>query len=320
MKKALLIFILFSQPIISELVLEITKGSDDPYSIAIINFDGPKNINNQIGSIVTNDLNRTGEFRILKDNQLLSSPANQDEINYDDFKLLNVDFIVMGATSQEDKSNISVAYEIYSVNKQSKIRTSTVYGIPNRLRQLSHYISDGIYEEVTGIKGVASTRLLYVTEQIIDSKSLFKLVVADADGENEQVLLRSREPIISPSWSPDSKEVAYVSFETGMAKVYIQNIASGSRELVLENNSQISSPSWSPNGKFLSLTLYQDGNAEIYIVNLKNKNLTRLTNHYSIDTESSLVSRQPFMIANFIMWLTEPRIFSTVFLERSCSS
>ena len=287
MKKALLIFILFSQPIISELVLEITKGSDDPYSIAIINFDGPKNINDQIGSIVNNDLNRTGEFRILKDNQLLSSPANQDEINYDDFKLLNVDFIVMGATSQEDKSNISVSYEIYSVNKKSKIRTSTVYGIPNRLRQLSHYISDGIYEEVTGIKGVASTRLLYVTEQIIDSKSLFKLVVADADGENEQVLLRSREPIISPSWSPDSKEVAYVSFETGMAKVYIQNIASGSRELVLENNSQISSPSWSPNGKFLSLTLYQDGNAEIYILNLKNKNLTRLTNHYSIDTESS---------------------------------
>jgi TolB protein len=217
----------------------------------------------------------------------LSSPKNQDEINYDDFKLLNVDFIVMGATFEEDKINISVAYEIYSVNKKSKIRTSTVHGIPNRLRQLSHYISDGIYEEVTGIKGVASTRLLYVTEQIIDTKSLFKLVVADADGENEQVLLRSREPIISPSWSPDSKNVAYVSFETGIAKVYIQNIASGSRELVLENNSQISSPSWSPNGKFLSLTLYQDGNAEIYILNLKNKNLTRLTNHYSIDTESS---------------------------------
>ena len=287
MKKAILIFFLFSQPTISELVLEITKGSDDPYSIAIINFDGSKNISKEIVSIVSNDLNRTGEFRILKETQLLTSPSNENEINYDNFKLLNVDFIVMGSTSREDRSNLSVVYEIYSVNKKSKIRTSTVYGIPNRLRQLSHYISDGIYEEITGIKGVASTRLLYVTEQRIDSKSLFKLVVSDADGENEQVLLRSREPIISPSWSPNSKEVAYVSFETGMAKVYIQNIASGSRELVLENNSQISSPSWSPNGKFLSLTLYQDGNAEIYILNLKNKNLTRLTNHYSIDTESS---------------------------------
>ena len=134
---------------------------------------------------------------------------------------------------------------------------------------------------------MASTKLLYVTEERKPDKSLFQLVIADADGANEQILLRSKEPIISPSWSPDSKKVAYVSFETGMAKVFIQDLASGKREIVLKNNTQISSPSWSPNGKFLSLTLYQDGNAEIYILNLKNKNLTRLTNHYSIDTESS---------------------------------
>ena len=112
-------------------------------------------------------------------------------------------------------------------------------------------------------------------------------MVADADGSNEQILLKSNDPIISPAWSPDSKKVAYVSFETGMAKVYIQDIATGERELAIENSSQISSPSWSPDGKFLSLTMYQDGNAEIYILNLKNRNLTRLTNHFSIDTESS---------------------------------
>ena len=105
----------------------------------------------------------------------------------------------MGSLKDEDKSNISAVYKIFSVQKESQLRTSTVYGVPKKLKQLAHYISDGIYEKVTGIKGVASTRLLYVTEQIIDTKSLFKLVVADADGENEQVLLRSREPIISPS-------------------------------------------------------------------------------------------------------------------------
>ena len=97
------------------------------------------------------------------------------------------------------------------------------------------------------------------------------LVISDADGKNEQLLLTSSEPIISPTWSPDSKKVAYVSFETGMAKVYIQDIASGEREVVIENSKQISSPAWSPDGKFLSLTMYQDGNAEIYILNLKNK-------------------------------------------------
>jgi TolB protein len=287
MKKYILTILLIAQPIFSELVLEITKGSDNPYSLALLNFDGSETKIYEVSNIVKNDLNRTGEFRILDNKQLLSIPTNEDNLNYSDFKLLGIDYIVMGSLEEEDTSNISAVYKIFSVQKESQLRTSTVYGVPNKLKQLAHYISDGIYEEITGLKGVASTRLLYVTEEFAGGISQFKLNVADADGSNEQILLRSNEPIISPSWSPDSKQVAYVSFETGMAKVFIQNIATGKREIVLENKFQISSPSWSPNGKFMSLTLYQDGNAEIYILNLKNKNLTRLTNHYSIDTESS---------------------------------
>jgi TolB protein len=287
MKKYILTILLIAQPIFSELVLEITKGSDNPYSLALLNFDGSETKIYEVSKIVKNDLNRTGEFRILDNKQLLSIPTNEDNLNYSDFKLLGIDYIVMGSLEEEDTSNISAVYKIFSVQKESQLRTSTVYGVPNKLKQLAHYISDGIYEEITGLKGVASTRLLYVTEEFAGGISQFKLNVADADGSNEQILLRSNEPIISPSWSPDSKQVAYVSFETGMAKVFIQNIATGKREIVLENKFQISSPSWSPNGKFMSLTLYQDGNAEIYILNLKNKNLTRLTNHYSIDTESS---------------------------------
>jgi TolB protein len=287
MKKYILTILLIAQPIFSELILEITKGSDNPYSLALLNFDGSETKIYEVSNIVKNDLNRTGEFRILDNKQLLSIPTNEDNLNYSDFKLLGIDYIVMGSLEEEDTSNISAVYKIFSVQKESQLRTSTVYGVPNKLKQLAHYISDGIYEEITGLKGVASTRLLYVTEEFAGGISQFKLNVADADGSNEQILLRSNEPIISPSWSPDSKQVAYVSFETGMAKVFIQNIATGKREIVLENKFQISSPSWSPNGKFMSLTLYQDGNAEIYILNLKNKNLTRLTNHYSIDTESS---------------------------------
>jgi TolB protein len=230
---------------------------------------------------------RTGEFKIFRESQLLSTPTNEEDIKFEDFKLLGIDFIIIGSLTNEDKFNVSASYQVFNVQKETKIRTSKVFGIPNKLRQLAHYISDGIYEEITGLKGVASTKLLYVTENMNDDKTIFNLVVADSDGSNEQILLKSSEPIISPSWSPDSKKVAYVSFETGMAKVFIQTIATGKRKMVLENSSQISSPSWSPNGKFLSLTLYQDGNAEIYILDLKNQNLTRLTNHYAIDTESS---------------------------------
>ena len=275
----------FSNLLTSELILEITQGTEDPYRVAILKFEGDQKVSNDIDQIIRNNLMRSGEFNLFVNKDLLSLPNNETEVIFNDFRILDIDYLVIGKIAK-DGISISVVYEIFDINKGKKIRTSTVYGIPNKNRQLGHYISDGIYEEITGMKGISSTKILYVTEN-----KNFNLIVADADGSNEQILLKSNDPIISPTWSPDSKKVAYVSFETGLAKVFIQDIATGERELAIENSSQVSSPSWSPDGKFLSLTMYQDGNAEIYILNLKNKNLTRLTNHYSIDTESSWSSR-----------------------------
>ena len=279
--KKILFILAFSNALTSELILEITQGTEDPFRVAILKFEGDQKVSNDIDKIIRNNLKRSGEFNLFTNEDLLSLPTDETEVIFNDFKILNIDYLVIGKIVK-DGISISVVYDIFDINKGKKIRTSTVYGIPNKNRQLGHYVSDGIYEEITGMKGISSTKILYVTEN-----KNFNLMVADADGSNEQILLKSNDPIISPAWSPDSKKVAYVSFETGMAKVYIQDIATGERELAIENSSQISSPSWSPDGKFLSLTMYQDGNAEIYILNLKNRNLTRLTNHFSIDTESS---------------------------------
>ena len=287
MMKLFLILFLMPNLLLAELLLEITKGSENPYRIAIIPFQGSSSSVNTIAEVFNSDLERTGEFYILEEEMLLSIPKTTEEINPSEWKLLNIDFIVLGEVVSEENFGLKATYEIYDVNKKAKIRSSTVFGIPGKLRQLSHYISDGVYESITGIKGISATKILYVNEIKNNIDSDYILYIADADGANEQVLLKSTEPIISPAWSPDSKKIAYVSFETGMAKVFIQDIGTGERELVLTNNDQISSPAWSPDGKLLSLTLYQDGNAEIYILNLKNKNLTRLTKHYAIDTESS---------------------------------
>ena len=287
-KNSLLIFLLLI-PIMSygELFLEITKGSEDPYKVAIIPFEGNTRVSKQLNNIVRNDLIRTGEFSILDEELLLPVKIINDELIYSDWKLLGMDYLVTGIITKANNS-LDINYEIYDVHKKRKVRSSKVFGIPNQIRQLGHYTSDGIYESITGIKGIAATRILYVNE-IKDSQltSTYRLMLADSDGANEKILLSSSEPIISPSWSPDGKSVAYVSFETGMAKVYIQEIASGKREAVLSKETQISSPSWSPDGKYLSLTLYQDGNAEIYILRLRDRALTRMTNQFAIDTESS---------------------------------
>ena len=287
--KKISLFALFVLPLFcaSELFLEITKGSEDPFKVAMIPFAGNSSVSKKLNKVIRNDLSRTGEFSLLDERLLLPLEIENEEINYQDWKLLGMDYLVAGNIVKE-KNSIDVSYEIYDIQKRRKIRSSKVFGLPNQLRQLAHYTSDGIYESIAGIKGIASTKLLYVNEiKSEDVKSRYRLMLADSDGANEQTLLSSSEPIISPSWSPDGKKVAYVSFETGLAKVYIQNIASGKRESVLSKDTQISSPSWSPDGKYLSLTIYQDGNAEIYILRLRDQTLTRMTNQFAIDTESS---------------------------------
>ena len=289
MKKNLFLVVLFLFPIFTygELFLEITKGSEDPYRVAMIPFEGNSRVSKQLNDIMRNDLIRTGEFSILDEELLLPVKIINDELVFSDWKLLGIDYLVTGTIANANNS-LDISYEIFDIHKKRKVRSSKVFGIPNQIRQLAHYTSDGIYESITGIKGIAATRLLYVNE-VKDSRfiSIYKLMLADSDGANEKVLLSSSEPIISPSWSPDGKRVAYVSFETGIAKVFIQEIASGKREAVLSQGTQISSPSWSPDGKYLSLTLYQDGNAEIYILRLRDRTLTRMTNQFAIDTESS---------------------------------
>ena len=289
MKKNLVLVALLLVPAMGfgELFLEITKGSEDPYKVAMIPFEGNSRVSKQVNNIMRNDLIRTGEFSILDEELLLPVKMIDDELVFSDWKLLGMDYLVTGKIVNENNS-LDINYEIYDIHKKRKVRSSKVFGIPNQIRQLAHYTSDGIYESITGIKGIAATRLLYVNE-IKDSQliSRYKLMLADSDGANEKILLSSSEPIISPSWSPDGKRVAYVSFETGIAKVFIQEIASGKREAVLSKDTQISSPSWSPDGKYLSLTLYQDGNAEIYILRLRDRTLTRMTNQFAIDTESS---------------------------------
>ena len=283
----LVAILLFSTLSYAELFLEITKGSEDPFKVAMIPFEGNSRVSKQLNNIMRNDLIRTGEFAVLDEELLLPVKMIDDELVFSDWKLLGMDYLVTGKIVNENNS-LDINYEIYDIHKKRKVRSSKVFGIPNQIRQLAHYTSDGIYESITGIKGIAATRLLYVNE-IKDSQliSRYKLMLADSDGANEKILLSSSEPIISPSWSPDGKRVAYVSFETGIAKVFIQEIASGKREAVLSKDTQISSPSWSPDGKYLSLTLYQDGNAEIYILRLRDRTLTRMTNQFAIDTESS---------------------------------
>ena len=276
----LLLVLLLSLTASAELVLEITQSAKQPIKIAVLQKDANTAIGEDIINVIRSDLQRTGEFTVLGSSELLSVPSNESEVIQRDWLLLDVDSIIFVEVMQEDLS-LNIDYSIFDVSYKQVEERRKVLGIPDSIRQSSHYVSDGIYKHFYGIDGIASTKLMYVTK----SSGIYRLIISDSDGFNEQVILKSNKSIISPAWSHDAENIAYVSFENNRAQVFVQNLASGKRDLVLSSRSSVSAPAWSPDNKYLALTSTMDGNSEIYLVEIKNKEITRLTSNLAIDTE-----------------------------------
>ena len=278
--KRIIFLLLLAFEFKADLVLEITESASKPIKIAILE----KNVNSLVGqeiiNVISNDLKRTGEFKVLGMDELLSIPINESEVIQRDWLLLDVDSIIFIEVQNQD-NNLDIAYSIFDISYNETEDKRRVLGLPDSLRQSSHYVSDGIYKYFYGIEGISSTKLMYVTR----NGDTHKLIISDADGFNEQVLLKSNNSIISPAWSTDAKKIAYVSFENNRAQVFTQNLATGKRNLVLSSKSSVSSPAWSPDNKDLAFTSTKDGNSEIYTINLKSKKITRLTENLAIDTE-----------------------------------
>ena len=279
MKRVILLFFLVLE-FKADLVLEITESASKPVKIAILEKNSTSLVGQEIINVISNDLKRTGEFRVLGMDELLSIPINEDEVIQRDWLLLDVDSIIFVEVQNED-NNLEIAYSIFDISYNETEDKRRVLGLPDSLRQSSHYVSDGIYKYFYGIEGISSTKLMYVTR----NSDTHKLIISDADGFNEQVLLKSNNSIISPAWSTDAKEIAYVSFENNRAQVFTQNLATGQRNLILSSKSSVSSPAWSPDNKDLAFTSTKDGNSEIYLINLKSRKITRLTENLAIDTE-----------------------------------
>lgn len=238
-----------------------------------------------VSQVVTADLARSGQFRPLPTNDIVEKPTRGGEINYPTWRALNQDYIVVGRVLDAGAGSFRVEYELFDVAKQQRLLGFALTARANAMRDVAHQIADAVYEKITGVRGAFFTRIAYVTATGTGQGAQYALMVADSDGFNPQTVVRSPEPLLSPSWSPDGGRLAYVSFEGGNSSIYIQNITSGSRELIAKYRGINGAPSFSPDGRRLALTLSRSGNPEIYVMDLGSKNLTQLTNHFAIDTE-----------------------------------
>jgi TolB protein len=238
-----------------------------------------------VAGVVRADLERSGAFRALPEASMVERPTRGGEVQYPTWRALKQDYLVVGRVVDAGEGSYRVEYELFDVAKQERLLGLALTARSNAMRDVAHQAADAIYEKILGVRGAFWTRIAYITQTGLGKQARYALMVADSDGFNPQTVVRSAEPLLSPSWSPDGSKLAYVSFERGNSSIYIQNITTGARELVSSFRGINGAPNFSPDGRRLALTLSRSGNPEIYVMDLGSKQLTQLTNQFGIDTE-----------------------------------
>lgn len=266
----------------AQIDIEVTRSSGSAIPVAVVPFGGNAG-NSQdtaVANIVSSDLYRSGKINPIT--SVPAQPTSPSQIDMAQFRSVGADYVVVGNKSISG-SNYIAEFALVDTAQGQVLLQNRVTVPTNQPRKLSHAISNLVYERLTGQKAAFDTRLAYIQEQ----GGAYTLVVADADGHNPNYILNSREPIVSPAWSPDGRQLAYVSYESGDAGIYVQDVFSGARQRLTTFSGVNSSPAWSPDGRQIAMTLSPNGNSEIYLYDLNSGGISRVTRHEAIDSDPS---------------------------------
>lgn len=278
MKKILLLLLCITTQSYGVLKIDINKQSINTMPIVVADFSG---VDNGFAKVIRNDLSHAGYFKVTQDSQIIDNV-----VDFAKFKKQNIEAVIFGRVSKED-GNFIVNVFVYDSWTQKSLYSKKINIGKKMTRRAAHFISDRVHFALLGEEGFFDSNIAYIS---IDkhSKLPYKLLVVDSDGFNPQVVVQSKEPIMTPRWSPNNKFLAYVSFASGKSRVYVQSVFNSKYFIKLPMFDGIaSSPSWHPDGKSLLLTLSKNGNQDIYQYFLGSEKLQRITTHSGIDTEAS---------------------------------
>ena len=280
--------LMFCAPTWAQLVVEITKGQAEAIPIAVVPFSPPDAAAQtfDVAQLVGADLARSGRFKTTDRKDMVEQPHTGPAISFDDWRRLSNDYIVVGQVLSSGQDRFAITFELYNVLTRQRLLGFQITANKPGMRLASHQVADMVFEKILGIRGAFATHIAYISVLGKLPHRDYRLIVADADGENPHVVMQSGEPLMSPAWSPDGQNLAYVSFENRLPSVYVQVLKTGERQRVSARAGVNQAPAWSPDGRKLALTLStRDGNLDIYVMDVATQALTRITDDPGIDTE-----------------------------------
>ncbi|MFN0162931.1 MAG: Tol-Pal system beta propeller repeat protein TolB [Burkholderiales bacterium] len=268
-------------PVQAQMTIEVTGAGAKQYPIAITGFPGEASLPESLTAVLRSDLERSGLFRIVDTAGVAPVPTETSQVRFPDWRTRNAEFLAIGVVAPTADGRLTVRARLVDVVKGVEIGAFAYAMVPTLTRTTAHRLADDIYEKITGEKGFFNTKIAYVKK----SGQRFDLIVADADGQNEQSALTSREPVISPRWSPDGNRLAYVSFENRKPQIWVHEIYTSRRTLVANFRGSNSAPAWSPDGRELAVVLTLSGQSQLYLISSAGGEARRLATSNAIDTE-----------------------------------
>ena len=289
-KFVLSMFLLVASAAQAELVIDV-QGVAKPAPVAIVPFgwegDAP-DMPLDVARVITDDLKRSGRFAPIGEEKMLQKPTDGADVDFQDWSFVGVEAVVVGKVTQTGPNAYTLQFQLFDVFGRQQLVGYRMPASRGTLRGAAHRAADMIYEKLTGIKGVFGTKVAYVTAKRQGEGQLYSLIVSDQDGENEHTIMESKDPIMSPAWSPDSRQLAYVSFEGSKSSIFVQTLRTGNRFRVSSEPGINGAPSFSPDGRKLVVTLGGvDGNLDVFVLDINSRRTTRLTTNRAIDTEGT---------------------------------
>lgn len=278
--------LLTSADAFAKLEVTITEGNAAAVPIAVVPFAAEALLDAPLSPVISADLARSGLFRPLPVADMLERPSSPAEVEFRNWRALGAEHLVIGRVWQDAAGALLLRLHLLDVYRGTQ---TDAWDLPippgTALRAVAHQAADLVFERLTGVPGIFSTQIAYIAEFSDQGQRRYELIIADADGENPRTIASSREPLMSPAWSPDRRRIAYVSFENGRSVIFVQDIASGALTRVVSERGINGAPSFSPDGRKLAVTLSFERNADIYVIDLDTGQRRRLTDHWAIDTE-----------------------------------